>query len=74
MKEKHFKAQQEVALHPELFDSKRSSYMSVFSLIYTEFSETTEKVFSSNIETFNTLGNANFVHDEEVEQEKQTIK
>jgi len=58
-----FKAQQEVVLHPELFDSKRSSYMSVFSLIYTEFSETTEKVFSSNIETFNTLGNANFVHE-----------
>ena len=28
-----------------------------------EFSETTENIFSSNIETFNTLGNVNFVHE-----------
>jgi hypothetical protein len=28
-----------------------------------EFSETTENIFSSNIETFNTLGNVNFIHE-----------
>lgn len=35
----------------------------VMMIISTEFSETTENIFSSNIETFNTLGNVNFVHE-----------
>lgn len=58
-----FKAQHDVILHPEHFDSHRSVFMNAVGLIYIEFSETTENVFSSNIETFNTLGNVNFVHE-----------
>ena len=58
------KAQQEVALRPECFDSQRPYFLSAVSIITdNRFSETTEKIFSSNIETFNTLGNVNFVHE-----------
>ena len=58
------KAQQEVALHPECFDSQRPRFISAISIITdNRFAETTEKIFSSNIETFNTLGNVNFVHE-----------
>ena len=52
-----FKAQQDAILHPEHFNSYYSTFMT------SEFSETTEMVFSSNIETFNTLGNVNFIHE-----------
>ena len=58
-----FKAQQDAILHPEHFNSHYSTFMTSVQLTYTEFSETTEKVFSSNIETFNTLGNVNFIHE-----------
>ena len=58
-----FKAQQDAILHPEHFNSHYSTFMASVQLIYTEFSETTENVFSSNIETFNTLGNVNFIHE-----------
>ena len=51
-----------VAEHPEYFDSLR------YSLIHTgakgstiQISEITEKIFSSSIETFITIGNANFI-------------
>ena len=58
------KAQQEVALHPESFNSQRPRFISAISIITdNRFAETTEKIFSSNIETFNTLGNVNFVHE-----------
>ena len=57
------KAQQDAILHPEHFNSHHSTFLASVQLIYTEFSETTEKIFSSNIETFNTLGNVNFVHE-----------
>ena len=43
-----FKAQQDAILHPEHFNSHYSTFMASVQLIYTEFSETTEKVFSSN--------------------------
>lgn len=55
--------QQEIALHPEQFDRLRFSFMPAILIASVEFSETTEKIFSSNIETFNTLGNVNFVHE-----------
>jgi hypothetical protein len=58
-----FKAQQDAILHPEHFNSYYSTFMTSVQLTYTEFSETTEMVFSSNIETFNTLGNVNFIHE-----------
>ena len=58
------KAQQEVALRPECFNSQRPCFISAMSIITdNRFVETTEKIFSSNIETFNTLGNVNFVHE-----------
>lgn len=55
--------QQELAIHPEYFDSLRFEFTSAIMITGTEFSETTENIFSSNIETFNTLGNVNFVHE-----------
>lgn len=56
-------AQQEMALHPEYFDSLRFQILSAVSMTSAEYAETTEKIFSSNIETFYTLGNVNFVHE-----------
>ena len=53
--------QQEVALNPEVFKTKKNVLTDVLSLSQMEFIETTEKIFSSNIETFNTLGNVNFI-------------
>jgi hypothetical protein len=53
--------QLQVAQQPEYFDSLRSRLLSVGDISMTKFSETTEKVFSTSIETFNTIGNANFV-------------
>jgi hypothetical protein len=55
--------QQELAFHPEYFDSLRFQFTDAFKVIQMEFSETTENIFSSNIETFNTLGNVNFIHE-----------
>ena len=53
----------EVARHPEYFDSLRFYIMPAVTVASEEFSETTENIFSSNIETFNTLGNVKFVHE-----------
>lgn len=55
--------QQELAFHPEYFDSLRFQFTDALKVAQMEFSETTENIFSSNIETFNTLGNVNFVHE-----------
>ena len=56
-------AEMEIARHPEYYDSLRPQIMSAVEVAMTDFSETTENIFSSNIETFNTLGNVNFVHE-----------
>ncbi len=57
-------AQKEIALHPERFNSYQPCILSAIAIINkNRFAETTEKIFSSNIETFNTLGNVNFVHE-----------
>ena len=56
-------AELEVARHPEYYDSLRFDIMPAVKVASEEFSETTENIFSSNIETFNTLGNVNFVHE-----------
>lgn len=53
--------QLQVAQQPECFDSLRRRLPCVAGIGTTKFSETTEKVFSTSIETFNTIGNANFV-------------
>ncbi len=58
------KAQQEIALHPESFSRFQPCFLSAVAVFNeNKFAETTEKIFSSNIETFNTLGNVNFVHE-----------
>ena len=57
-------AQKEVALHPELYYSYQPCFLSSISIVNDcRFARTTENIFSSNIETFNTLGNVNFVHE-----------
>lgn len=55
--------QQEIALRPESFDSLRYYFIACATVAQTKFSETTEKIFSSNIETFNTIGNVNFINE-----------
>lgn len=42
-------AQQAIAIHPEYFDSLRYHFMPAIALTADEYSETTEKIFSSNI-------------------------
>ena len=56
-------AQQAIAIHLEYFDSLRHLFMPAIELTAEEYSETTEKIFSSNIETFSTIGNVNFLHE-----------
>ena len=55
--------QMEIVKNPELYDSLKYSFVPVATLMVEEFSETTEKIFSTSIETFNTIGNVNFVND-----------
>ena len=55
--------QQVLAIHPERFDSLRHNLPASLSWTSTEFPETTEKIFSTSIETFNTIGNVNFVNE-----------
>ena len=55
--------QHEVALHPESYDSLVFSFPSAVSWISENYLETTEKIFSTSIETFNTIGDVNFVND-----------
>ena len=51
-----------VAEHPEYFDSLRYSLIQAGAKGCTlQFSEITEKIFSSSVETFITIGNANFI-------------
>lgn len=55
--------QQELAASPEHFDSLRFILPPNLSFISDEFSETAEKIFSTSIETFNTIGDVNFVNE-----------
>ncbi len=55
--------QLELAAHPQLFDSLRIKFMPAFGVMGMNFSETTEMIFSTSIETFNTIGNADFVNE-----------
>ncbi len=55
--------QLEVADHPERFDSLRFILPKTMPRIDIEYPETTEKIFTSSIETFSTIGNANFVNE-----------
>lgn len=56
--------QQEIAIHPEQYDSLSKKFiheMKDWSVV--EFIETTERIFSTSIETFNTIGDVNFVNE-----------
>lgn len=55
--------QHQLAIHPELFDSLRYKLSATLVWMSIEFPETTEKIFSTSIETFNTIGNVNFVNE-----------
>ena len=56
--------QQDLAVHPADFDTKRYTFPQLLSVVLEmDFPETTQQVFSSSIETFNTIGNANFVNE-----------
>ena len=53
--------QSEIAIHPEFFDSLKFNFAARMGWILDEFPETTERIFTSSIETFNTIGDVNFV-------------
>ncbi|MBR6282978.1 MAG: hypothetical protein IKR25_01620 [Muribaculaceae bacterium] len=55
--------QQELAVHPEWFDSLRYELLRPLLIIESDFPEITERVFSTNIETFSTIGDVNFVNE-----------
>lgn len=55
--------QQELALHPDRFNSLRFNVPAALNWVSQEFSETTERIFSTSIETFNTIGDVNFVNE-----------
>ena len=55
--------QMELAVHPEYYDSLRFSFAPAMSCNLDEFSGTIENIFSSSIETFNTIGDVNFVNE-----------
>lgn len=57
--------EQELAVHPELYGSRSSGVIDVTSFILSEldFSETAEKIFTTSIETFNTIGDVNFINE-----------
>ena len=55
--------QQELAVHPEYFDSLHTKLLQSLMRIDKDYSEITENIFSTNIETFNTIGDVNFVNE-----------
>lgn len=55
--------QHDIALHPEHFDSLRFKFSTAMELLQVDFPETTERIFSTSIETFNTIGDVNFVNE-----------
>ena len=57
------RAEQEVAIYPEKFDQLRNTFFPAVQLCQESFPETIEKIFSTSIETFNTIGDVNFVNE-----------
>ena len=55
--------QHEVALHPESYDSLKYKFPRAMSWIAEDYLVTTEKIFSSSIETFSTIGDVHFMND-----------
>lgn len=55
--------QHEIAIQPELFDSLHYKFAPGLSWMNEDYSETVEKIFSTSIETFSTIGDVNFVNE-----------
>lgn len=55
--------QNKITIHPEQFDSLYIELAVPVARIMQEFPETTERIFTSSIETFNTIGDVNFVNE-----------
>ena len=56
-------AQQDIAVHPEHYDSLKQVFFPALMLMNEDFPETTENIFSTSIETFNTIGDVNFINE-----------
>ena len=57
------RTEQELAMHPERFALLRNKFLPTMKLAQESFPETIEKIFSTSIETFNTIGDVNFVNE-----------
>ena len=57
------RSQMEILKNPGYYDSLKFNCMPAMLLATTNFSKITENIFSSNFETFSTIGNVNFVND-----------
>jgi hypothetical protein len=55
--------QNEIATHPETFDELHFGFAGKMAWVLDEFPETTEKIFSTSIETFNIINDVNFVNE-----------
>lgn len=55
--------QMELATNPELFDSLCVDFPLFMPWVDEDFSETTETIFSTSIETFNTISDVNFINE-----------
>ena len=56
------RAQLEIIKNPDSYDSLKSDIVPALLIASEEFSMITENIFSSNIETFSTIGDVNFVN------------
>ena len=56
------RAQLEIVKNPVLYDSLKGDIVPALLIASENFSMITENIFSSNIETFSTIGNVNFVN------------
>ena len=56
------KTQMEIIKNPDIYDSLRTNFVDALLISSTDFSLITQNIFSSNIETFSTIGNVNFIN------------
>ena len=57
------RTEQELAMYPEKIAQLRNKFFPAMNLSQERFPETIEKIFSTSIETFNTIGDVNFVNE-----------
>ena len=56
------RTQMEIIKNPDIYDSLRTNFVDALLISSTDFSLITQNIFSSNIETFSTIGNVNFIN------------